>query len=102
MIDRDSGYQFAELRGLEVFSVCLPDVRLYPGMYSIGLYVGDPTTNTPYDHASQCHTFQIVDGGTMTTRHLPRSAGLFFWTPKWERLMPLVPERAADGSCVPA
>ncbi|WP_158993220.1 ABC transporter ATP-binding protein [Mucilaginibacter sp. L196] len=86
MIDVDSGYQTSYIPNNSVIKITLPDLRLYPDTYYLSLYVGDLSSVEPYDYLEDCISFDIIDGGTLTTRPLPRSAGLLFLTPKWEVL----------------
>jgi len=52
----------------------------------LSLWVGSITNIDVYDWVRDCLSFEIVGGGQLTTRTLPRSAGLLFWTPTWTRL----------------
>jgi len=85
MINVDSGFDFFEPGPLERIAVTLKDIRLYPGSYYVGLYVGGMNSIEVYDAIEDCLTFNIIDGGNLTTRRLPRNSGLFFWTPEWRR-----------------
>jgi lipopolysaccharide transport system ATP-binding protein len=84
MIDVDSGFSLARLTDKAVIRVRLKDVRFYPGSYHVGLFVGSPGGRDTYDHVPDCLTYEIVGGGRLTARSLPRSAGLLFLTPRWE------------------
>lgn len=84
MIDIDSAFQVeANVLGLAAYEVIMKDVRLYPGTYYLSLYAGDLSSAEAYDHIEDCISFEIIDGGRLTTRPLPRSAGLMFLTPEW-------------------
>jgi lipopolysaccharide transport system ATP-binding protein len=85
MVDVDSGFQVEHLSQTEVLSVCMKDIRLYPGVYYISLWVGSVTSTETFDHVEDCLGFEIIDGGKLTTRWLPRSDGLLFLTPEWKR-----------------
>jgi len=82
MIDDDSKFSYT-LNKTTVFEVYLPDIRLYPGTYFISLYVGDTSSTETYDYREDCISFEVVDGGTLTTRPLPKNAGILFLTPRW-------------------
>lgn len=84
MIDVDSGFQvgFAS-NEVAIYNVCLEDIRLYPGTYYLSLYAGDMSSVEKYDYVEDCISFEILDGGKLTTRHLPQSAAILFLTPKW-------------------
>jgi lipopolysaccharide transport system ATP-binding protein len=83
IVDDDSKFRIpAGQRDLNMV-VTMPDVRLYPGAYYVSLGVSDFVDGTLYDHAEDCLTFNITDGGQLTLRSLPRSSGLLFMTPEW-------------------
>jgi lipopolysaccharide transport system ATP-binding protein len=85
MIDVDSGFQVnGEHGALATYEVIIRDIRLYPGTYYLSLFAGDISSTETYDYLEDCISFEIVDGGSLTTRFLPRSAGLFFFTPEWK------------------
>lgn len=83
IIDRDSGFMTSKFKGTIVAGVTLPDVRLYPGTYHVSFWVGTVNSTETYDNQDDCLTFEIAEGGNLTTRSLPRSSGLFFFTPEW-------------------
>lgn len=84
MIDVDSGFQVEGLHERETVSVRITDVRLYPDTYFISLWAGSITSTERFDHVVDCLSFDIVDGGKLTARLLPRSAGILFMTPEWQ------------------
>jgi len=85
MIDTDSGF---EVRGgggnLKTYQIIMEDLRLYPGTYYLSLYAGDTSSTEIYDYLEDCISFEIIDGGILTNRALPRNAGLIYFTPTWE------------------
>jgi lipopolysaccharide transport system ATP-binding protein len=85
MIDIDSDFQ-VQLDGNEIVSyqVILHDVRLYPDTYYLSLYAGDMSSIESYDYVEDCISFEIIDGGELTSRILPTTAGLLFLTPEWK------------------
>lgn len=86
MIDIDSGFQVKyENDSIAVYEVELNDVRFYPDIYYISLYAGDMSSTEKYDYIEDCFSFEIVDGGSLTSRVLPKSAGLLFLTPTWKK-----------------
>jgi lipopolysaccharide transport system ATP-binding protein len=85
MADMDSDFAIKDFSGAETISVRLPDIRLYPDTYYLSLWVGSITNIDVYDWVRDCLSFAIVGGGQLTTRTLPRHAGLLFWTPTWTR-----------------
>jgi lipopolysaccharide transport system ATP-binding protein len=83
IVDDDSKFHLPMGKRDLSMVVTMPDVRLYPGAYSVTLWVSDAVDATVYDHADDCLTFNITDGGQLTLRPLPRSSGLLFMTPDW-------------------
>ena len=87
MIDVDSNFQVEYLdNNIVEYSINLNDIRLYPGTYYLSLFAGDMSSDEIYDYVEDCISFEILDGGNLTTRHLPQSAGLLFLTPQWEKI----------------
>lgn len=85
MVDDDSSFKIERARKIESLSVCLSDVRFYPDTYHVSLWAGSSTSTETYDYVENCLTFEIVGGGNLTSRVLPRSAGILFLTPEWSR-----------------
>jgi lipopolysaccharide transport system ATP-binding protein len=85
MVDTDSDFCIAAVRPLEVVSILISEIRFYPGTYYIGLWVGSAASDS-WDHVQDCAAFEIVAGGTMARRRLPREGGLLFLSPAWTRL----------------
>jgi lipopolysaccharide transport system ATP-binding protein len=87
VIDVDSGFQINTIDGARVYSVCFEDIRLYPDTYHVSLWISGTESIDPYDYVQDCLSFDVVDGGRLTMRTLPSSAGIFFFTPKWVELL---------------
>jgi lipopolysaccharide transport system ATP-binding protein len=86
MIDIDSSFQVKyDNEELISYEVTLHDLRFYPDTYYLSLYAGDMSSTEAYDYIEDCISFDIVDGGGLTTRTLPRAAGLLFLTPEWKK-----------------
>jgi lipopolysaccharide transport system ATP-binding protein len=86
MIDVDSGFQVEfQTENLISYEVLLHDLRFYPDTYILSFYAGDMSSSEAYDYIEDCITFEIVDGGILTSRSLPRQTGLLYLTPTWER-----------------
>ena len=86
MIDQDSGFGVTVTGdGHSSYRVKLPDIRFYPGTYYLSLYAGDTSSTEIYDYLEDCISFEVIDGGSLTGRNLPRSAGLLFLTPVWTK-----------------
>ena len=60
------------------------DVRLYPGSYYVSIWVADGANTMVYDHVADALQFNILDGGKLTARPLPRKHGFLFLTPEWQ------------------
>ncbi len=85
MIDIDSGFQVQyDEKDLVSYEVVMHDVRLYADTYLLSLWAGDKSSIEYYDYVEDCISFEIVDGGKLTSRMLPRNAGLLFLTPEWK------------------
>ena len=86
MADIDSRFGVADARDIEDIRVTLKDVRLYPDTYYVTLNSTSLTNTDVYDMVEDCLSFEIVDGGKLTMRRLPATAGVLFLTPEWKRL----------------
>ncbi|MDF5731419.1 MAG: ABC transporter ATP-binding protein [Rhizonema sp. PD38] len=83
MIDIDSGFDSGAIENFGIYNVLLKDIRFYPDTYYLSFWLGSKENET-YDYVKDCLSFRITDGGKLTMRPLPRSAGLFFLTPEWQ------------------
>jgi lipopolysaccharide transport system ATP-binding protein len=87
MVDTDSNFQVVCSNQESCFyRIILEDIRFVPGTYSLSFWCGDMSSTETYDYLENCLTFEILDGGKLTTRNLPSNAGLLFLTPKWQKL----------------
>ncbi len=85
MIDKDSQFGISSAARHEAVMVVLRDIRFYPGTYFFSLWVGSRESET-WDYVHDCLTLEIMAGGELTQRSLPREAGLLFLTPEWARI----------------
>ncbi len=83
IVDDDAEFRLPPGKSERSLVVTIRDVRLYPGAYTVTLWAADPANTTVYDHADNCLTFNITDGGKLTFRPLPRESGLWFMTSDW-------------------
>jgi lipopolysaccharide transport system ATP-binding protein len=60
----------------------VPDVRFYPGTYYLSVWIADRLAQVEFDHVQDILGFEMVDGGRLTVRAMPRNA-LIFLTPEW-------------------
>jgi lipopolysaccharide transport system ATP-binding protein len=84
MIDSDSNFQVVCPPGSQKrFNVIIEDIRFVPGRYFLSLWCGDMSSTETYQYLENCLSFEISDGGELTSRQLPAGSGLLFLTPKW-------------------
>jgi len=86
IMPRDSNFDVTLNTKKQKYSVLIKDVRLFPGIYYINLTISTTTGHEVFDYITNAISFEITDGGTYTTRKLPRVAGLFFLNPEWRKL----------------
>jgi len=84
MVATDSGFQMESLYGKNVITVTIADIRFYPDKYFISLWIGSVTGTETFDYVTDCLSFEILDGGKLTSRKLNRRSGILFITPKWK------------------
>ncbi len=83
--DDDSGFTLSNDSSELTVRVTFTDIRLYPGSYRVTLWAMNSANTEVFDHAEDCMTFRILDGGRLTMRPLTRRSGLVFLTPQWSR-----------------
>jgi lipopolysaccharide transport system ATP-binding protein len=84
LVDRDAGFSFDRPSpGRYRIRVELPDLRLYPDRYTLGLFVGTLNGKVCYDHIPTALSFNIVEGGAVAKRNLPTTTGRVYWVPQW-------------------
>ena len=86
MLNVDSGFVIPDFTGTHNYSVCIKDVRLYPDTYYVSFALESADSLIMYDFLEDCLSFTILGGGNLTTRNLPKSAGILFLTPDWVEL----------------
>jgi lipopolysaccharide transport system ATP-binding protein len=101
-VDDDSGFTLANDSGEWTVRVTFSDIRLYPGSYRVSLVAVNAANTEVFDHAEDCMTFRIVDGGRLTMRSLPRHSGLLFLTPQWTSVAQSIDGATPPGSTIPA
>jgi lipopolysaccharide transport system ATP-binding protein len=80
----DSDFELPESNIWDEVVIDFRDIRLYPDVYTVRLWIGPSHGGgETYDEIEQAFSFEIADGGLLTSRQLPRSSGLFFLTPDW-------------------
>ena len=84
LLNSDSHFKPGILRGEHVFEICIQDLRLYPGTYSLGICIAEKSK--PIDHAIECVQFDIQDGGSTIARELQKDCNMFYLTAAWKSL----------------
>jgi len=79
----DSNFSLDTGQGPIEVEICVADMRLYPDRYQIQLWAGSPDGRDTFDKVEHGLYFDVVDGGQLTSRSLPRSRGVVFLTPTW-------------------
>jgi lipopolysaccharide transport system ATP-binding protein len=86
MLDADSSFGINCPDGEISLRMKMDDIRLYPGTYYISLWTGPrDDAFTTFDKVDDCLSFEILNGGKMGVRTLPRHTGLIFLTPDWSQ-----------------
>ena len=88
LTDADSAFSLQDFGTHETLSVTLRDLRFYPDTYYVGLWAGSDYGDETHDFAEDCLSFEVLDGGHLTTRRLNKNAGVLFLTPDWHRERP--------------
>ncbi len=83
--DVDGGFRFSSPAEVEEIEVILHDLRLYPDTYYVTLWMGDASHQT-LDEIERCVAFDVLQGGPLVMRPLPRSQAVVYITPTWNRL----------------
>ena len=86
MLNVDSEFMITNFSGFHEYTVSLKDVRLYPDTYYLSFAVESFDSLVMYDLIEDCLSFNIVGGGNLTSRNLPKSAGILFLTPEWNQI----------------
>jgi lipopolysaccharide transport system ATP-binding protein len=82
----DSNFEIEPFLNAKSFDVIFKDVRLYPGEYKVGLWIGDALSSQHIDLMRYCATFNISDGSPLVKRNLPQRSGVFYFNPIWKEL----------------
>jgi len=86
---RDSNYMLSHsgiIGNEEEYIVKIKDLRLFPGKYLINIISANTTGHEIHDNIENAIAFEIIDGGNYTIRPLPRSHGIFFLNPHWDKI----------------
>lgn len=80
----DSDFMITPFEGTKTFDVTFKNMRLYPGAYKIGLWIGDNVSGQHIDFLKFCAQFNIGDSSKIVYRPLPPNSGLVYFTPEWK------------------
>ncbi len=80
----DSDFMIEPFEGTKTFNVTFKNIRLYPGSYKIGLWIGDNVSGQHIDFLKFCAQFNIGDSSRIVYRNLPPGSGLNYYTPEWK------------------
>jgi lipopolysaccharide transport system ATP-binding protein len=58
-------------------------MKLYPGLYKIGLWMGDIASEEHIDFLPICCEFEVITGSTIVYRNFPKNSGIFYFQPNW-------------------
>ncbi|TVP78944.1 MAG: ATP-binding cassette domain-containing protein [Puniceicoccaceae bacterium] len=84
LVDRDAGFSVDRPSpGRYRIRLELPDLRLYPDRYTLGLFVGTLNGKVCYDHIPAALSFNVIEGGDVAKRNLPTTTGRIYWIPSW-------------------
>jgi lipopolysaccharide transport system ATP-binding protein len=83
--DVDGNFRFDNIGKSEIVEMVLHDLRLYPDTYYLSLWMADVGYQT-FDRVEDCIKFDVVQGGDLVMRRLPRSQAVIYTTPVWKRL----------------
>ena len=82
--DVDGDFSFEAPKEHERLEMVIEDLRLYPGTYYLTLWMAD-VAYQPFDKVEDCVAFDVVEGGALVMRTLPRSQAVIYTTPIWRR-----------------
>lgn len=80
----DSNFIIEPFIGTKTFKLNFNDIRLYPGKYKIGLWIGDNLSGQHIDYLKFCAQFNIIDGSNLVYRNLPVKSGIIYYNPEWK------------------
>ena len=87
MYDSDADFQLIGVEGKTHISIRIENIRLCPGQYRIGVWLGSTIYNYRYDlfdHIQSAISFEI-ESAMVGDRKLDRKSGLLFVVPRWRK-----------------
>jgi len=83
--NQDAGVQFKNVIGNKKIRVDITEMLLYPGDYSLSLWIGDLIGNG-FDHKKDCLSFQVIESKRTHRRNLSWNYGLFMCKAHWQEI----------------
>lgn len=80
----DTGFNLSKIPDWSEVTIIFKDIRLVPDTYSVKIWMGTATGYEMIDEIEGAIQFDIITGGNLAARQLPRSSGLIFLTPEWK------------------
>lgn len=87
MVSTDAGFELISSFNMGELKVIFKNIRLYPDIYMVRIWVGGGPGGETYDEIENAIKFEIIDGGQLTSRNLPKSSGRFYLTPEWSLIV---------------
>jgi lipopolysaccharide transport system ATP-binding protein len=84
MVDIDSGFRIERFKGSKSLRLILNDIRLYPDTYFLSFWLGSVNASETFHYVEEKLSFEVLSGGPIVNRDLPKSAGLLYLTPIWK------------------
>jgi len=82
--DVDGNFRFDSPKKVEELEIEFQNLRLYPDTYYVTLWMADLSYQA-FDKVEDCIKFDILNGGPLVMRPLPRAQGVIFTSPIWTR-----------------
>lgn len=82
----DSNLEIEPFEGRKQFEITFEDIRFYPDVYRLSLWVGDAATHEHIDYLKYCSQFEVVEGSPIVNRALPKGTGFFYFQPNWKEI----------------
>jgi lipopolysaccharide transport system ATP-binding protein len=83
IVDRDADFAVAELCGKKRLRISLPKLSLYPGIYLVSIWAGDPMGNG-YDYANDCLSIEVRPGNLIKRSGLSWQQALCTFQSEWQ------------------
>ena len=81
--NHDAGVTYKNIIGRAKIIVEIPEILLYPGDYSLSLWIGD-TIGNGFDHKKDSLAFQVIESTKIFRGNLSWNYGIFFCKAFWK------------------